>query len=109
MAGERPARVEAAPRLQFRLNLADPAEAALYDELRALPRGKYNAAVTDLLLRGKAAARPIGDEIEERMRRILQEFAGGSLLGAARSGRAEQPAGGGHAIPDSCFDTSQFD
>lgn len=100
MVGSRSENV--APRLQFRLSLAVPEEAALYEELRTLPTGKRNATIVRLLLAGKATKRPAEEKIEEILHRVLREYMGGGLNAAPAEIQAE-------AIPDDCFDTSLFD
>lgn len=85
------------PRLQFRLDLTDPAQQALYDELMALPKGKRNATIIERLQHR--------DEPDETLyavvrKAIRDELAEDHTMSVNTRSAAELPA--------ELFDTSQF-
>lgn len=88
-----------APRLQFRLDLADPAQQALYDELMALPKGKRNAVIIERLLRR--------DELDAALYATVRKAVRDELMGnaAAPKPTQAQPAA---ELPDELFDTKPF-
>lgn len=96
------ARCEVSPRVQFRLNLEDPEQAALYAELMQLPTGKRNSFIVERLMRRDAAAEV--ERITALLLKTLHDAIRDASEGCSRTA-APMPAEG---ILDALFDTAPF-
>jgi hypothetical protein len=94
-----------APRLQFRLDLTDPEQQALYDELMALPKGRRNAVIVERLQRGEELGAMIYAIVRRAMKDEKLVMFGYDL--AAPDNR-DKTVNAAAKLPDELFDTKPF-